>query len=808
MCRYGIAILLSLMTTVLSWAQLASTDTPFELKVLDEQQNPLIGATVELLSPSSPTPLQLAVSDEKGLINFTLKSNTAYSLKIRYVGYAELSAELKPETVATQKLSLSLQPDSKTLEGITVSGRKALIQRVQGKTIVNVDAAVTNAGTTVLEVLEKSPGVMVDRNGGVSLMGKTGVLVLIDDKPTYLGGAELANLLGGMSSSQVDQIELITNPSAKYDASGNAGIINIKTKKNKQKGFNGNLTTSYGQGFYPKANNSLVFNYRNGRFNSYLTYSSNFNRNYTNLYALREYYNQNDQLESRLDQPTRLTNQSFNNTLKTGLEYYLSDKTTLGLGLTGITNERKGTGNARVAWENTQGLVDSTITTNSNSLGKFRSGGFNVYGKHNFSKTQQLSVDFDWLNYDISNRQLFNNNLISNNGYNESIRGFLPSELQIASLKVDYNQQVGENGKWEAGYKNSHIDTDNTADYEIGNGSIWYQDYGKTNRFLYKESINALYSSYEHKLDRFSFQVGLRYEHTNYDAHQLGNVERPDSAFSRRYAGFFPSGYVSYQLDSSNTLSLTAGRRLDRPAFQSLNPFVNIINKYTHERGNPFFLPQYTWNLELSHQYQDFLTTTVSYSVIRNYFSQLFLSDGEDILIYTRGNVGKMYNLGLSLAANFSPAKWWSFNGQVIFNQKTFNGFQNNNYTSSISQVNFSINNQFQLGKVYNGEISGMYTTRSRNDIQEIVYDSGQLSVGIGRPVLKKQGTLKLSVRDILHTRIMEGLTDFPDAEEYFIQYWDTRVVNLAFSYRFGKPLKSARRNSGAASDEMERVGN
>lgn len=803
---YGIAILLSFLVAT-AWAQVA-IDLPFELKILDENQAPLIGATAELLSSNAPTPLQMAVSDERGLINFTLKANTTYTLKIRYVGYTELSTELKPETVATQKLSLNLQPDSKTLEGVTVSGRKSFIQRVQGKTIVNVDASVTNAGTTVLEVLEKSPGVMVDRNGGLSLMGKTGVLVLIDDKPTYLSGAELTNLLSGMSSTQVDQIELITNPSAKYDASGNAGIINIKTKKNKQKGFNGNLTTAYGQGYYPKSNNSLAFNYRNGRFNSYLTYSSNYNRNYMRLYALREYFNQNDQVESRLDQPTLLVTQSFNNTLKTGFDYYLSDKTTLGLGLTGITNRRKGRGNARVAWETPLGQIDSSIATQSSSSGWFKSGGFNVYGKHNFSKTQQLSVDFDWLKYDIDNSQLFLNSFLAAGGYNEGARGYLPSLLEIASLKVDYSWQINDNGKWEVGYKNSNIDTDNTADYEIGNGTNWYQDYGKTNRFLYQENIHALYSSYEQKLDRLSFQVGLRYERTNYDAHQLGNVERPDSAFSRKYAGFFPSGYLSYQLDSSNVLTLTAGRRLDRPAFQHLNPFVNILNKYTYERGNPFFQPQYTWNLELSHQYKDFLTTAVSYGIIRNYFSQLFLSEGEDILIYTRGNVGKMYNLGLSVAANFSPTKWWSFNGQAIFNQKTFNGFQGNDYRSSVAQLNFSINNQFKLGKVYSGEISGTYTTRSRNDIQELVYDSGQLALGIARPVLKKQGTLKLSVRDLLHTRIMEGLTDFPDAEEYFIIHWDTRVVNLAFSYRFGKPLKSARRNGGAASDEMERVGN
>ncbi|MBK9488473.1 MAG: hypothetical protein IPO07_06585 [Haliscomenobacter sp.] len=245
---------------------------------------------MELLSSNSPTPLQMAVTDEKGWPHFPLKANATFSLKIRFVGYAEVSAVLSPEAIAAQKLTLTLQPDSKTLEGVTVSGRKALIQRVQGKTIVNVDAAVTNAGTTVLEVLEKSPGVMVDRNGGLSLMGKTGVLVLIDDKQTYLSGAELNNLLSGMSSNQVDQIELITNPSAKYDASGNAGIINIKTKRTNKR-LQRQPDQFLRPGVYVKSNNSLVLNYRNGRFNTFLTYSSNYNESFIKIYALREYFN-------------------------------------------------------------------------------------------------------------------------------------------------------------------------------------------------------------------------------------------------------------------------------------------------------------------------------------------------------------------------------------------------------------------------------------------------------------------------------------------------------------------------------------
>ena len=253
--------------------------------------------------------------------------------------------------------------------------------------------------------------------------------------------------------------------------------------------------------------------------------------------------------------------------------------------------------------------------------------------------------------------------------------------------------------------------------------------------------------------------------------------------------------------------TLTAGRRIDRPPFQKLNPFIFIINKYTYERGNPFFLPQYSWNMELSHQFKQLLTTTVSYSIIKDYFSQLFLNEGNDILVYTNGNVGKMYNLGISVALQATPFKWWSLSGQAIYNHKELKGYANVNYASDISQINFSMNNQFRPGKIYTVELSGFYTTRARNDLQELLEPTGQLSAGVARSVFNKKGTLKLSARDIFFTQAMEGNTDFPSATEYFILRRDSRVFSLSFTWRFGKPQKTTRRSSGAADDEIQRVG-
>lgn len=782
--------------------------TDFTLTVLNEQLKPAATTTVELLKGDKL--VKAAITDANGVARFEKIAKGTYVFKVSFSGYQTHTSENYSFPSDVNTATVTLKPVGTTLKEVSVAARKPFIEQKPGKVVLNVDASVTNVGSTVLEVLEKSPGVTVDRNGGIALQGKAGVLVLIDDKQTYLSGAELNNLLSSMSSSQVEQIELMSNPPAKYDASGNAGVINIKTKKNKAKGFNGSFTISAGQGVYPKNNNNLQLNYRTGKFNMFVTYSMNVNKYLTNIYALRKYYDDNGNLTAVLDQPTYFSGRVINNTMKAGIDYFVTKKTTIGIVLGGTAINRKGNNSASATWLNAAGNVDSAIATTSTSNNKFKNGLVNVNLRHSISSSQDIGVDIDWLNYAIRSEQQFNNELQATGGYKEASRGHIPAAIKIVSGKIDHTLRIGKNSSLQSGWKSSHISTDNSASYQKFDGTTWNEDYGKSNHFIYKENIHALYSSGETKYKRFGMQGGLRYEYAAYDAHQLGNVVQKDSAFSRNYSGLFPSAVISYQADSSNGFTFTAGRRIDRPAFQKLNPFYFIINKYTYQTGNPFFLPQYSWNLQLSHQYKNVLTTAVSYSIIKNYFSQLFLTDTvKGILFYSEGNVGKAHNLGLSATLVVSPFKWWALTAQANYNHKELKGYNGNtNFTSEINQLNININNQFTILKKYNAEVSGFYTTRARNDLQEVLYPTGQLSLGVSRQVLKKKATLKFSARDIFYTNAMEGFTDFDKATEYFILRRDSRVFNISFTYRFGKAYKTAKRTAGSAADEMERAGN
>lgn len=775
----------------------------FSLIVVNEKLQPIDGATVKLLKDNKP--LQTTTTNIAGIAKFANFETGAFS--VSFTGYKPQTTRVYGADVNSD--TIRLLPSNTILQEVNVTARTPAVEQKQGKVVLNVDASVTNAGSTVLEVLEKSPGVTVDRNGGIALQGKTGVLVTIDDKPTYLSGADLENLLSSMSSSQVAQIELIANPTAKYDASGNAGIINIKTKKNRQRGFNGSFTTAEGQGVYPKSNNSLVLNYRVGKINTFFNYNVNWAKYLTNLYALRKYYDDNGTLTAMLRQPSYFKGTLLNNTIKTGLDYYVSPKTTVGIVLSGATIHRQGDNTATATWIEPTGITDSAIATGNKNTNHFKNGSINLNLRQTLSSTQNLAVDFDYLRYNIRSEQDFTNHLLVDNGYTEESRGNIPTTINITSGKADYTQKIGESATFEAGIKSSYSNTDNSAAYQNLANNGWGDDNSKSNHFLYRENINAVYSSIEKKYSKITLQAGLRYEHTGYKAHQLGNAIQKDSAFSRDYGQFFPSGYFSYQADSLNGFTLTVSRRIDRPVFQNLNPFYFIINKYTYQTGNPYLLPQYSWNFELTHQYKNLLTTSLSYSNIKNYFSQLFLADtAKGILLYSQGNVGSTYNIGLSTTVSVSPLSWWAVTTQATFNHKQLRGFNGNTYTSRINQLNINVNNQFTIAKIYTAELSGFYTTRARNDVQELLYPTGQLSAGIARPVFKKKGTLKFSYRDILYTNAMEGFTSFPNATEYFKILRDSRVFTVSLTYRFGKSYKTVKRTDGSAAEEIERVGN
>ncbi|MBK7291584.1 MAG: outer membrane beta-barrel protein [Chitinophagaceae bacterium] len=526
-----IFLLLTVIIGLYSYAQLPG-NKEIHINLKDENNLPVHSATVILLSIDSVM-LKTTTTDKSGTALFKNLDTDKYKVQITHTGFESvfLSAiDFKTESVIKQ--DIILKQTAATLKDVTVTAKKQFVQFAPDKTIINVDAGIGNAGATVMDVLERSPGITVGRDGTISMKGKPQVMVLIDGKQTQLGGADLQAYLSGMNASQVDVIELIDNPGAKYDAAGNAGIINIKTKKNRQKGFNGSLSVSLGQGIYTKNNNSFSINYRTGKFNLYANYGARLGKERMKLYALRKYFDKNGVDSLLLEQPNVTNTKISSHNIKTGVDFFASEKTTLGLAFTGNLTTRNSNSLSTIDWMSPSFVIDSTISTKGTRYSQFKRAGVNFNVNHKINSSSEIITDIDFIKFSIDGNQYFETQLDAPGSIAQATRGNIPSDLEIFTAKVDYSKKFSQ-FVWEAGLKTANTKTDNLAQYYYNDGASWYDDLSRSNHFLYDEKIHSAYSSIDADHGKWHWQAGLRYELTSYKANQLGNTVVKDSSFKK-----------------------------------------------------------------------------------------------------------------------------------------------------------------------------------------------------------------------------------------------------------------------------------
>ena len=482
-------------------------------------------ATVELLKGVDTSLVKANVSDNSGYFQFDNLNQGKYIIRVTAVGFNDylsnsFTLDEKENNLTIPDLILT-QSDPKQLKEVKVSTRKPLIEQRMDKTVVNVDASISNAGSTVMEVLEKSPGVIVDKDGNVSLKGKQGVVIMIDGKPTYLNSSDLANYLRSLPSSAVEQLEIMTNPPAKYDAAGNSGVINIRTKKNKALGFNGSLTATYGQGKYWRTNESINLNYRTKKFNFFANYTYSRWSGFQNIYVKRNFFATGSKMiETIFEQQSYIKQKYPGHTYKAGVDYFLSSKTTLGVVVNGNLENGDEPGNNTSYIQNGNGEVNTVVVATNSHKQQYNNFGANFNIKHRFDSTgRELSADFDYVNYNITANQNFQNEFYNPDGdkvrEDELIKGYLPSRISIYSAKTDYTHPLGKNAKLEAGLKGSFVKTDNDAQYYLFEDNDWAVDTTRTNHFVYSENIFAGYLNFSRQMGKWSLQAGLRVEHTD-----------------------------------------------------------------------------------------------------------------------------------------------------------------------------------------------------------------------------------------------------------------------------------------------------
>lgn len=783
--------------------------------VIDGNSKTIESSTIILERAKDSSVVKMGAADKTGHFEFENIDEGRYLVSVSAIGhqkgYSEIF-ELTPNKNSVQLKTIELAAVAKNLAGVTVVAKKPLIEQKIDRTVVNVDAAISNVGATALEVLEKSPGVTVDKDGNISLKGKQGVQVYIDGRPAYLSGADLANMLKSMSASQLDQIEIMTNPPAKYDAAGNSGIINIKTKKNKQFGYNGSATVGFTQGYYPRTNESFNFNYRNGKFNLFTNLSHNYNNRFQQLNIQRNFRDPSTKdITSTFDQVSRMTNENLFYNGKIGVDYSASKNTTIGAVINSFRNPRMLSTKTQTDIFSPGGQLQDITAGYSNENDLWKNFSTNLNFRHEFDSTgQELSSDFDYISYNsASNQSLISKYFDDNGNFSggpDTLLAKLPQSIKIYSGKVDYTLPLKKGAKLEAGVKTSYVQTDNNAAYDSLEKGQLVHDYNRSNHFKYDENINAAYVNYSRPFNKkFSGQFGLRLENT----HAKGNQITSGQQFDRNYTQLFPTVYFQYTVNQKNQIGINYGRRIERPDYEDLNPFIHFLDRYTYQQGNPDLRPQFSNNIELSHIYGGFVTTTLNYTATKDILQEVIEQhEATNETFVKKANIAKLHQVGISVSGYKEIKKWWS--GSVyanLFNNQ-FEGIVNSdNITIGVTSFLFQAQQQFKFGKGWEAEVSGFYRTKGLEGVI-FIHPLGQVNFGFSKQVLKNKGSVRLNVRDPFNMTNFKGVSRYGDVDAKFQSYNYNRSVSISFTYRFnkGKINGNSQRKNGGAEDEQNRV--
>lgn len=780
--------------------------------VQSAENTPLVTA-LTLLDAKNNFVVKTLITEASGNFIFENLPSGTYIIAVDdpdFESFQSAGISLSEDKIAIEIGKITLKKlSAETLKEVVVERKKPIVESKIDKTVVNVEAMMAASGGDAMDVLAKSPGIMVDQDGRITFKGKSGVAVFIDGKPTYMSGSDLEAYLKSLPASTLNQIELMTNPPAKFDAAGSAGVINITTKKSNARGLNGSVSSRFHVGKTFRTGQGMNLNYVNEKFRAFGNAGYDYYETYNDLTIYRRFKNSDNSINQYFDQHSILKNKGQAGLVRAGLDYYLSEKTTLGILASGLMRFSDASSDVNSELRNAANLMDSTVLARNRNDGTFSNATLNLNLRHDFSETSKLSADADYLYYENEAGQLFRNFTYqpdgSLSGQDEQI-GKLPSQIHIVSFKTDYSKQFKNNISLDGGYKFSGSKTDNTADYRDLSDSGYIPNYNQSNHFKYDETIHAAYVNASASYKRFSFQAGLRFEATDSKGNQMGNPERPASKFRRNYSNLFPTAYIQYKMDSigDNSLVVSYGKRINRPFYEDLNPFVSPLDKFTFYAGNPYLNPSFAHNMELSYRFKNYFSTTASYGFTEGEINETIeITDG---IYYSRpGNIGKSRYYSLNANATIPFAKWLS---SQIYSELTHTRYKSRLYTETLDASGtfwvINANNTLTFSDNWSGEVSGSYQTKVVS-AQFEMQSRGSMSLAVQRKILKSQGKIRLILNDVFYSNIYRGqINNLQNTDANWVNRPYSRFVSMAFSYSFGKSLQTreSHEETGAESEK------
>ncbi|MFT4535342.1 MAG: iron complex outermembrane receptor protein [Saprospiraceae bacterium] len=778
-------------------------------QIIDEEGIPLEYANILILNSADSTLYKGGLSEKEGWYTIDRIDDGSYLIHSTMIGfgnaYSKSFSIINSNTVQVSTLKLT---NGIEIDEVTVTAKKPFIELKADKMIINVANSSISAGNSALEVLEKSPGVIVDNNNNISLRGKQGVLVTINGKNQYMSGDEITRLLETMPASNIDNIEIITNPSAKYDAEGNSGIINIVLKKNENIGSNGSVSTQIRQGWRTSHNHNLNLNYRSEK---------------VNIYGAGEYYNWGWEQNLRLMRNIPFENgvTAFNQlanmvetgdgyNLSLGMDWNVSDNTSISL----LAKRNEG---------DEEGLNDNTTNISGDNSPEFNILKVNTIGNEDYNRQNynanvnhkfndnglDLSFDIDYNMYDNTELVNYDNFFLDADNVEVDAPFYLRNNrntaIDILASKLDLTLPISEKVNLEIGTKISMVNTDNGTQFDQKDSQgTWIDQIDRSNDFTYSEDVMAAYLNGSGAIGSFMIQAGVRIEQTTSEGRSI----TLDRTVPRSYTDFFPSLSVSKSINEKHNLSATFSRRIERPNYKDLNPFENYLDQYTFEKGNPFLNPQYTNAYGVNYAMGRQLFVALNYSHTSDAITEVIEQVSEENKNYqTTQNLDDFSNISITVSAPKVWTEWWvsrlNYTGfYTDFKSEIPSGtLDNQKFTNMVN-----LNNELKIPGGWNLEVAGRYQGKLTFGLFEID-PQGSLDIGLSKSIINGRGNIKVNMSDIFRTKNSNVRIDQDDLDLLIMQTNDTRRITVNVSYRFGNDkVKAAKKRTTSAEEENGRI--
>jgi iron complex outermembrane receptor protein len=778
-------------------------------KVINVEEEAVPFANVILFDEEEKEMVKTGVTTLEGYFELPRVAKGDYWLVISFIGLEDFRKQV--QVVEGMDFgTIKMKTAGIQIETAVVKARRALVEVKPDKTVLNVEGTINSAGENALGLMRKAPGVLLDNNNNISVLGRSGVKIFINGKNLPLAGDDLTNYLENLSSEQIDRVDIITNPGAKYEAEGNAGIIDIILKKSKNKGTNGTISGSYGQGRYATYKSNLSVNSRSNDINIYANGGYNFGRGYFQRIGKSEvngFYT---------DGVVDHVNDFNNYDARVGADYYLNKKNTIGLQVSTRQGNKldRSINRVEISPLSARENLDSILIANGDEDTNNSQSTFNL--NYSYKGNQHtLNVDADYgrfrnQNYTYQPNQYYDASerfVLSELNYEYNA----PKSIDIYTFKVDYEQNLW-GGKFAIGSKFSRVLTDNTyLFYAIFSDSTDLLE-GRSNIFNYEENVYAAYLNYNRSFKNLSFNAGLRMETTDV----FGELITYDPALQedpvdQLYTDLFPSMGLSYSIKQGNTLNINYGRRLNRPNYSVLNPFKVQESELSFRKGNPFLKPEIVNNFEIGYTHAWRYNVKLSYSHTIDQLTRLVRPDEDDPRagFLSWDNLASQDVFALNFALPFEFTDWWNafFNisGWYTNNQADYGG----GAVVDIQAWSYNIFSQqtFKLPYKFVLEISGRYSGPGVwGGLFEYEANYG-LNFGVQRKFLSDKLNVKLAINDVFHRQGWRGSSNFNGFYTYSIGRWDSRRIDLNVSYKFGDSKIKKRERKTGIEEETRRAG-